>query len=142
MISISPASTPRLALSSRRGPATTGPQRPPAPIPSSGGADRAPDIPADGDVRSLYLKALTWAFTLFNSVRMLAYLPTTWAIITSGDSSQHSLWTWCTWLGANLTMAAWLYEHNGRRANKAVTVNAGNATMCLITVAVIVFHRL
>ena len=35
MISISPASTPRLALSSRRGPATTGPQRPPAPIPAA-----------------------------------------------------------------------------------------------------------
>ena len=21
---------------------------------------------------------------------------------------QHSLWTWCAWLGANATMAAWL----------------------------------
>jgi hypothetical protein len=37
-----------------------------------------------------------------------AYLPTLWAIHVSGDSSQHSLWTWATWFGANVTMAAWL----------------------------------
>lgn len=141
MTSISPASTPRLAFSSRRGPATTVPQRPPAPIPPSGGAAHAPDIPADGDVRSLYLKALTWAFTLFNSVRMLAYLPTTWAIVSSGDSSQHSLWTWCTWLGANLTMAAWLYEHNGRRLNRAIAVNICNSLMCLAASILIVAYR-
>ena len=59
-----------------------------------------------GKARPVYLAALTWAFTLFNSVRTLAYLPTMWAIWASGDSSQHSLWTWCTWLGANATMAA------------------------------------
>jgi hypothetical protein len=30
--------------------------------------------------RSLYLSVLTWSFALFNSVRVLAYLPTIWAI--------------------------------------------------------------
>lgn len=91
--------------------------------------------------RRVGLLLLSWAFTLFNSLRMLAYLPTTWAIYTTGDSSQHSLWTWCTWLGANATMAAWLHEHNGRRFDKAVLVNIGNATMCLATVLVILQHR-
>lgn len=91
--------------------------------------------------RRVGLRLLSWAFTLFNSVRMLAYLPTTWAIYTTGDSSQHSLWTWCTWLGANATMAAWLHEHNGRRFDKAVLVNIGNATMCFLTVLVILQHR-
>ena len=91
--------------------------------------------------RTAYLAALTWAFTLFNSVRTLAYLPTMWAIWASGDSSQHSLWTWCTWLGANATMAAWLYEHNGQRGNRAVVVNIGNATMCAATVVLIAAHR-
>ena len=91
--------------------------------------------------RTAYLAALTWAFTLFNSVRTLAYLPTMWAIWASGDSSQHSLWTWCTWLGANATMAAWLYEHNGQRVNRAVVVNIGNATMCAATVVLIAAHR-
>jgi len=91
--------------------------------------------------RVAYLRVLTWAFTLFNSVRMLAYLPTIWAIVESGDSSQHSLLTWCTWLGANATMAAWLYESNGQRFSRAVVVNAGNATMCAGTVLVIATHR-
>ncbi len=92
--------------------------------------------------REVYLALLTWAFTFFNSVRVLAYLPTVWAIHASGDSSQHSLWTWCTWLGANATMAAWLYEHNGQRLNRAVVVNIGNATMCALTVGLIVAYRL
>lgn len=91
--------------------------------------------------RPAYLAVLTWAFTLFNSVRMLSYLPTMWAIQTSGDSSQHSLWTWCIWLGANVTMAAWLHEHNGQRLSRAVVVNLGNASMCAATVALIAAHR-
>jgi uncharacterized RDD family membrane protein YckC len=91
--------------------------------------------------RSVYLALLTWAFTLFNTLRAVAYLPTMWAIHTSGDSSQHSLWTWCTWLGANVTMAAWLYEQNGQRLGRAVIVNLGNATMCAVTVVLIAAHR-
>ncbi len=94
------------------------------------------------DARKAYLAVLAWSFTLFNSVRVLAYLPTVWAIHVSGDASQHSLWTWLTWLGANVTMAAWLYEQNDQRVNRAVIVNTGNACMCLVTVAVIVAYRL
>jgi hypothetical protein len=97
--------------------------------------------PARVTARVVYVRVLTWAFTLFNSVRMVAYLPTIWAIVQSGDSSQHSLWTWGTWLGANATMAAWLYESNGQRLSRVVVVNAGNATMCAATVLVIALHR-
>lgn len=43
--------------------------------------------------RMTYLNVLTWLFTVFNSARVLAYLPTMWAIQVSGDSSQYSLWT-------------------------------------------------
>lgn len=102
-----------------------------------------PFVPAPpaGTSRTTYLAVLTWAFTLFNSVRVLAYLPTVWAICVSGDSSQHSLWTWLTWFGANSTMAAWLYEQNGQRADRTVLVNVGNACMCLVTVGVIVAFR-
>ena len=89
-----------------------------------------------------YLRLLAWAFTLFNSVRVFAYLPTLWAVLDSGDSSQHSLWTWGTWLGANLTMAAWLYEQNGGHVNRAVIVNSCNAVMCGLLLAVIAWHRL
>lgn len=102
---------------------------------------RAPQAAPVHRPNAVYLALLTWAFTLFNSVRVFAYLPTVWAIHVSGDSSQHSLWTWLTWLGANATMAAWLYEQNVRRVNRAVVVNAGNALMCLVTVSVIVVYR-
>ena len=78
---------------------------------------------------------------LFNSLRILAYLPTIATIWSQADSSQHSLWTWCTWLGANATMAAWLHEHNGHRIDKAVAVNMGNAVLCAATVVVILVFR-
>ena len=91
--------------------------------------------------RAGYLAVLSWAFTLFNTLRVVCYLPTMWAIWASGDSSQHSLWTWCTWLGANATMAAWLYEQGGQRLSRAVVVNIGNTTMCAFTVALIVAFR-
>lgn len=91
---------------------------------------------------SSYLAVLTWLFTLFNSMRVFAYLPTLLAIFTSGDSSQHSLLTWVTWVGANSTMAVWLYEHNGRRLNRAIAVNACNSLMCLATSILIVVYRL
>lgn len=113
-----------------------------APGPSSGRFTKPPGGAADATARRIYLRVLTWAFTLFNTVRVFAYLPTLWAIHASADSSQHSLWTWLTWLGANVTMAAWLYESNGGRMNRAVLVNIGNAAMCVATVVVIVGYRL
>lgn len=92
--------------------------------------------------RAGYLKVLTWLFTLFSSIRVLAYLPTIWAIHVTGDSSQHSLLTWLTWAGANATMAAWLYEQNARELNRAIAVNVCNAVMCLVTTGLIVACRL
>ena len=92
--------------------------------------------------RAHYLSALTWAFTLLNSARVLSYLPTLWALIHSGDSSQHSLWTWGMWVGANVTMAAWLYEQQGQRWNRAVAVNLVNASMCASVFMVIAALRM
>lgn len=89
-----------------------------------------------------YLRLLLWAFTLLNFARVVTYLPTMFALHVSGDSSQHSLWTWCTWLGANITMAAWLYEKEGRRFNAPALVSVGNALMCAITTAQIIVMRL
>ncbi|HOM12023.1 MAG TPA: hypothetical protein PLB41_01745 [Rubrivivax sp.] len=87
------------------------------------------------------LSLLCGAFTLFNGLRIVAYLPALAAIHTSGRSDQHSLFTWLTFLGANLTMALWLHEQNGRRMNRAVTVNAFNALMCGAIAASIVWLR-
>jgi hypothetical protein len=63
----------------------------------------------ESGARRTYRLLLTWAFTLFSSLPAVSYLPTLWAIRSSGNSSQHSLWTWGIWLGANMTMASWLY---------------------------------
>ena len=84
---------------------------------------------------------LAWTFTIFNSLRLLAYLPTQWVIVGNGDSSQHSLWTWVIWTGANLTMAAWLYEQNNQRFDRAVALNLFNGLMCLATVGLILYFR-
>jgi hypothetical protein len=92
--------------------------------------------------RARYLLVLTWAFTALNSARVLSYLPTLWALTQSGDSSQHSLWTWGLWAAANVTMAAWLYEQQGQRWTRAVAVNLMNATMCMATFIVIAALRL
>jgi hypothetical protein len=91
--------------------------------------------------RERYLVLLGWAFTFFSAVRVLSYLPTLALIVQEQSSNQHSLLTWCTWLGANLTMAGWLHEHNGRRFNTAVWVNLVNAAMCALTVALILAFR-
>ena len=76
-----------------------------------------------------------------SSTRLLTYLPTLWAIRASGSSDQHSLLTWFARVGSNASMAMWLYEHNGRRYNKAVVVVCGNAVMCLAIGPVIVLYR-
>jgi hypothetical protein len=112
-----------------------------APAPKAGSAEVAPSAGRGGVARRRYLAVLTWAFTVFNSLRVIAYLPTLWAIQASGDASQHSLFTWVTWLGANLTMAVWLYEQHGRRLTRAVAVNACNATLCAAICSVIVMVR-
>ena len=92
--------------------------------------------------RSRYLAALGALFALFSSARVLAYLPTIWAVMATGDSSQHSLWTWFTFFGGNSTMAVWLWENNGRRCNAAIAASGGNALMCLAIIAAIAWTRL
>lgn len=97
--------------------------------------------PARSAFRRQYLLVLGWAFTLFSTVRVLAYLPTVWAVVQSGDSSQHSLWTWITWAGANATMAAWLYETQQQQLSRAAVVSAVNAAMCVLTLLTILAYR-
>ncbi len=97
--------------------------------------------PAPNAARVNYLRALALAFTFFNSLRTLAYLPNIFAIVESGRSDQHSLLTWLTLAGANITMAMWVYENHGRHVDRVAFINALNALMCLLTAAVIVAYR-
>ena len=90
---------------------------------------------------ALYLAVLTWSFTVCSLLRVVTYLPAIASIVASGDSGQHSLWTWGLWLCSNMTMACWLWEQNGRRFNKAVCVNVCNALMCGLTAGVVAAYR-
>jgi hypothetical protein len=87
------------------------------------------------------IDCIAWAFSFFASLRVIAYLPTLHAIQSSGDSSQHSIWTWLVFLGSNLTMAALLYEQDGQRLGRAAFVSLCNALMCAAIVALIGWHR-
>ena len=92
--------------------------------------------------RGAYLRLLAIAFTFFSSVRILTYVPTIWAIQMSQSSDQYSLFTWISWVGANGTMAAWIYEGNGQKLDPICVVNIGNALMCLATCIAIAYYRL
>jgi hypothetical protein len=71
-------------------PAATAPSAAPA-----GGA--ALPATAASRRRELYLLLLAWSFSIFNTVRIVTYLPTVWAIHESARSDQHSLLTWFAW---------------------------------------------
>lgn len=96
---------------------------------------------ASPPAQSLYAAFIGRLFTVFSATRLLTYLPTMWAIYSSADSSQYSLLTWIGWVGANASMAAWLYEGAGRKLNKAILVTAGNSVMCLATCVLICAFR-
>ncbi len=90
---------------------------------------------------SLVPMMVQWTFSLFSSLRAVSYVPTLWAIYDSANSSQYSLLTWLTFVGANASMAAWLFEKNGRKLDRAVVVSACNAFMCLVTCLMIGWYR-
>jgi len=94
------------------------------------------------DAHERYVRALGWLFVAFNFARVLTYLPSIWLVHASGDSSQHSAVTWMTWVGANLTMLAWLYEQNGRRIDRSVLATGVNTAMCISMLAVILWVRI
>ena len=90
--------------------------------------------------RTLRSRAIGAAFSLFSSLRIVAYLPMLWAIAMSSDSSQHSLLTWLLWLGSNLSTALWLHDR-GTGVRGAVLVSLSNTVMCALAVALILALR-
>jgi hypothetical protein len=101
-----------------------------------------PETPAaTGLPRRLYRVLLDVSFQFFSVLRVLSYLPMLWAIHASGDSSQHSLWTWGIWLMSHLTMAGWLFERNAGRLDRAIGVTLANASMCAASLMLIASYR-
>lgn len=94
-----------------------------------------------GLLRRHYRRLLAWAFAGLGTLRVLSYGPTMVTIWQQGDSSQHSVLTWAIWLGAHLTMAAWLHEQEGGAAPGTVAVCLANALMCAGTLGLVLAFR-
>jgi len=94
-----------------------------------------------GRLRRHYRRLLGWAFAGLGTLRVLSYGPTLVTIWQQRDSSQHSVLTWATWLGAHLTMAAWLHEQEAGAARGTVAVCLANALMCALTLGLVLAFR-
>ena len=103
-------------------------------------ATTSPGPGIDAARRTLRSRAIGAAFSLFSSLRIVAYLPMLWAIAMSSDSSQHSLLTWLLWLGSNLSTALWLHDR-GTGVRGAVLVSLSNTVMCAVAVTLILALR-
>lgn len=90
--------------------------------------------------RAAYVALLTGAFAFFNTVRLATYLPTLWTIHDSGQSDQHSLVTWVSWMLANLSTGLWLYERS-RHVDGVAALSFGNAAMCAAVSLLIAWYR-
>jgi hypothetical protein len=91
--------------------------------------------------RSAYGQCLLGAFALLNALRIVSYLPTFWAIQASGDSSQHSLWTWSVWAASNLVTGLWHLECRGRAWDITALVLMVNAALCGGVMVLVAVHR-
>jgi hypothetical protein len=92
-------------------------------------------------VEPRYQRGLFGAFALFNALRVVSYFPTFWAIHASGDSSQHSLWTWFIWSGSNLLTGLWHLERQQRRLDCTAAVLLVNAAMCAAAFVLVAAYR-
>jgi len=80
------------------------------------------------------------SFVVFNTIRIFLYLPqlrTCWK--DAHGCSAINLGTWSSWIFANLSTSVYmgLFQHDAIGA----ALNAGNAAMCVATVAVTLFKR-
>lgn len=93
------------------------------------------------DSRRQYRFTLNWVNNAFGSLRVFTYVPTILTLWASADSNQYNLLTWCTWVLANASLTASIYEQNGRKVDNFVIVNICNTFMCSATAAVIFYLR-
>lgn len=91
--------------------------------------------------RDAYMSMLTRSAMLMGGIRALTYIPTILTLMASANSSQHSVWTWASWILANITMIMLLYERNGRKADSVILIQLANTIMCIVTTAVILWYR-
>jgi hypothetical protein len=83
---------------------------------------------------------LALCFLIFNGLRIMLYLPQLRSCWTDRHGCPTiNLWTWCSWIGANLSTALYMWIFLGDCWG--LLLNLGNASMCLATVAVTLMKR-
>ena len=84
---------------------------------------------------------LKWTTNLTSSLRVITYAPTILTLFASADSTQYNLLSWSTWVIANASLTASLYDQNGRKFDYMIQINCCNTFMSLVTAAVIFYLR-
>lgn len=83
---------------------------------------------------------LDLAFTVFNSLRVLFYVPQFKKLVKQKHNlDSHSLFMWFSWIFANATVAIYFVQLSGW--DEKAILNMANAFMCLIGFSVILYKR-
>ena len=80
------------------------------------------------------------AFTVFNSLRVLFYVPQFKKLVKQKHNlDSHSLFMWFSWIFANATVAIYFVQLSGW--DEKSILNIANAFMCLIGFSIILYKR-
>lgn len=84
--------------------------------------------------------SLGLAFTVFNSLRVLFYVPQFKKLVKQKHNlDSHSLFMWFSWIFANATVAIYFVQLSGW--DEKAILNMANAVMCLIGFSIILYKR-
>lgn len=89
----------------------------------------------------MFSSLLAGSFILFNTLRVLFYLPQIGKLVKARNNlATHSLFTWFSWVFANLTTGLLFYQQSNRLDDK-VLLNMASAFMCAVVVGIILYKR-
>ena len=82
---------------------------------------------------SIYADVVAMIFTVSNSLKALAYVPTIRKLVTlKQPAAGQSELTWMMWIVCNASLTLHLYELNGRAVNLLIASTVASAVMCLL----------
>jgi hypothetical protein len=83
---------------------------------------------------------LAIAFTVFNTLRVLFYIPQFLKLIRQQNNLEsHSLFMWFSWISANVTTSIYFVQLAGW--DQKAIINISNTFMCLLGFSIILYKR-